>query len=196
MPKKLNVKKWPHVNQIHTFVLFDRNRDFMERGTTILSFFSEPLNVGDLWVIGIILACTCLLAWCCFHFFIKKRSVTLCASKNSRYFPSCISYVVVNNRKQSVWVNEAILTFKTFGKSKKFKIKGINGAQIYPLELLPKDTHELSISLIPFHKSEPKLRFYHVLHLSIRMENGEKREKRLLLRPTLLRTESHQKTTK
>lgn len=170
----------------------------MGRGSIILSFFSKPLDSADMWVIGIVAVTICVLGYIGHLFFLKKRGLLLRTTKNSTYFPTSIGYRITNKRKKSVWIGSVILKFSKLGVSKKFKIKSTDGAQIYPLELLPKESHELAISLKPFFTHNPELCTYYTLHIYVEMEDGTKKHKRIMLRPTLFRKEhqNHKKATR
>ncbi len=92
-------------------------------------------------------------------FYWKKLKVSL--GKDKKYRPGNLFLKIENVSRKDVDIEAPVLFFRKLWSKRKFKLKGINRQEIYPLYLEKGKTHELQIDLSVFHQHDRKLkRFY------------------------------------
>jgi hypothetical protein len=78
-----------------------------------------------------------------------------------------------NYTKESITFATPVVVFERGKKSRKFKIKGGDGQNLFPLTLMPKTGHQLTISIDKFRASFPELKKYKKLRVIIEADNGK-----------------------
>ncbi|MGQ8336106.1 hypothetical protein ACUNWD_06100 [Sunxiuqinia sp. A32] len=94
-----------------------------------------------------------------FSFHWKKLKVSL--DKDRKYRPRFLTLRVENVSSRDVDIEAPVLYFRKIWSKRKFKLKGINRYEIYPLYLETAKTHELRVDLNVFHQHDRKLRKYY-----------------------------------
>ena len=107
-----------------------------------------------------------------FGFSFGRLSVDL--KKDRKYRPNTLTLVVRNNRSRDVDIDAPVLLFRKLWSIRKFKLKGINRYQIYPLYLEAGKSHELRISLAVFHEHDRGLRKYYWAKILLQDTRGRK----------------------
>ena len=89
------------------------------------------------------------------------RNLKIELVKDKKYRPRVLTLRVLNKSKSDVDLEAPVLHFRKFWSKRKFKLKGIDRYEIYPLYLEAGKTHELRIDLSVFFNYDRKLkRFY------------------------------------
>lgn len=94
-------------------------------------------------------------------------------SKNGISGEALLHLEINNKTKESITFEAPILTFRRYGKTKKFKIKGSEGQQLFPLTLMPDTGHKLVINIDRFKMGVPELKKYKNITISVDADNGK-----------------------
>lgn len=178
----------------------------MKKVLTILSllFFQEAVyaqsEIGPeghklLWVAGIIV-CTGLLIWFARKpgktssgfkkTFFRRKKIKIELQKNRLYYPDFLQLTIANTGNTDVDIDTPLLIFSGLWYSRKFKLKGINNASIYPLYLVAGQNHSLPIDLNRFYGFDKKLKKLPRVKIVVSEVNGKRLgSKKVLLRQTL-----------
>ncbi|WP_372773745.1 hypothetical protein [Mangrovibacterium sp.] len=102
----------------------------------------------------------------------SKGNLEIRLTGNKRYRPDTLTLTVRNNQSNAVDLEAPILIIRKLWSIRRFKLKGINRAEIYPLFLDSGKTHELQLKLDVFHKHDPTLRSYYWAMIRIKNTTG------------------------
>ena len=91
--------------------------------------------------------------------FSRKLNVKLV--KNKYYKPTHLNLIIENISKKDIDIEAPVILFRKLFAKRKFKLKGINKSEIYPLYLEKGKTHDLNINLSVFHNYDRKLKKYY-----------------------------------
>ena len=92
---------------------------------------------------------------------VPRRKLRIELSKDRKYRPNVLTLKVINKSKKDIDLEAPILHFRKLWSIRKFKLKGINRYEIYPLYLEARKTHELRIDLSVFFSHDRKLKRYY-----------------------------------
>jgi len=104
--------------------------------------------------------------------FKNKLRVELIKNRSTR--PDYLTLKVTNGGRQDIDLEAPVLCFRKLWSKRKFKLKGINRTQIYPLYLEKGKTHELGIDLRVFHEHDRKLKKYYWAKVNLADTRGRK----------------------
>ncbi|RKD91779.1 hypothetical protein [Mangrovibacterium diazotrophicum] len=107
-----------------------------------------------------------------FRKWFRKGKVEVELVPNRKYRPDVLTLVVHNKRTNAVDLESPVLIIRKLWSVRKFKLKGINRAEIYPLYLESGKTHELHIKLDVFHKHDSSLRSYYWARVLLKDTSG------------------------
>ncbi|WP_423130332.1 hypothetical protein [Gaoshiqia sp. Z1-71] len=102
------------------------------------------------------------------------RRLTVDLKKDRKHRPNTLTLLIRNNRSRDVDIEAPVLLFRKLWSIRKFKLKGINRYQIYPLYLEAGKSHELRISLAVFHEHDRGLRKYYWAKILLQDTRGRK----------------------
>lgn len=108
-----------------------------------------------------------------FPWFAKRR-LHVELIPNRGYRPDLLKLLVKNGTQKDIDIEAPVLVIRKLWSIRKFKLKGINRAEIYPLYLEKGKTHELQISLSVFHKHDPTLRSYYWTRVLLKDTTGHR----------------------
>ena len=91
----------------------------------------------------------------------SRGQVDVWLTKDRKYRPKVLTLRVENRTKKAVDLNGPVLMIRRLWSVRRFKLKGVNGARIYPLYLEAGKTHELQLQLNAFYQHDPSLRSYY-----------------------------------
>lgn len=89
-----------------------------------------------------------------------KRSLKVELIKDRQYRPNVLTLKVLNRSRKDVDLDMPTLYFRKLWTKRKFKLKGVDRYEIYPLYLEAGKTHELRIDLSVFFNYDRKLKRY------------------------------------
>lgn len=101
-----------------------------------------------------------------------RRKIEVELIPNRLYRPDRLTLVVRNGSRKDVDLKAPVLVIRKLWSIRKFKLKGIDRAEIYPLYLEKGKTHELPISLGVFHRHDPTLRSYYWARVQLNDTSG------------------------
>lgn len=108
--------------------------------------------------------------------------------KDRKYYPDFIKMTVRNIGKSDVDLDQPLLIFRNFWTKRKFKLKGTNRYNFYPLLLEPGKIHDLTIDLNHFYRHDKRLKRYPRITVVVSDVNGKKfAPQSIMLRKTLFR---------
>ncbi len=93
-------------------------------------------------------------------FFGKKEKIELSLVKDRMHYPDTVILIVRNVGNSDVDIDRPLLVFDTFWMKRKFRVKGIQNARIYPYYLAKGETHQLKIDLNGFYQHDHSLKKY------------------------------------
>ena len=81
--------------------------------------------------------------------------------KDKLYRPHVLTMTICNIGKHEADLNAPIIEFRKIWTTRKFKVNGIRGQQVYPLLLYPGITHELEIETNTFYQYDREIKSYY-----------------------------------
>jgi len=94
--------------------------------------------------------------------------------QDRRYRPKMLTLVVKNTSHKDIDIEAPVILFRRLRSIRKFKLKGIDRHEIYPLYLEAGKMHELRINMGIFHGYDRTLRSYYWARILIRDTGGRK----------------------
>ncbi len=92
---------------------------------------------------------------------VSRRKLKVELIKDRKLRPHVLTLKVTNSSKKDIDLAAPVLVFRKLWTKRKFKLKGLNRYEIYPLYLESGKTHELRIDLSVFYNHDRKIkRFY------------------------------------
>ncbi len=107
-----------------------------------------------------------------FKFMVRHIDVSL--QKDRRYMPRSLVMVVRNNKRRDVDLEPPVLIFRKLLLTRKFRLKGMNHYQIYPLLLESGKVHELRIDLSNFYGYDKTLKYYYWSRVFVKEKGGRR----------------------
>jgi hypothetical protein len=118
--------------------------------------------------------------------FFNKPKVHVELTKDRLYYPDYLELTVTNTGKTDVDIEPPLLVFSGMWYSRKFKLKGTNNHQFYPLYLTKGQNHILNIDLNRFYGFDKTLKRLPRVKVVVSDVNGKKLgSRKVLLRKTL-----------
>lgn len=109
-----------------------------------------------------------------FHLPFVGRRLKVDLLQDRRYRPRTLTLVVKNISRKDVDIEAPVIIFRKLLSIRKFKLKGVDRYQIYPLYLEAGKKHELRIILSVFHDYDKALRKYYWSKILLHDTNGRK----------------------
>ena len=94
-------------------------------------------------------------------FSLSLKRITVDLHKDRNFRPKVLILKVKNNRRKDVDIEAPVLVFRKLWSKRKFKLKGMNRYEIYPLYLEAGKEHELQINLSVFHEHDRSIRRFY-----------------------------------
>ncbi len=116
----------------------------------------------------------------------KRKKVIVKLEKDRLYRPDFIKLTVANKGRKDVDLDSPLLIFSGMWYKRKFKLRGTNYNQIYPLYLTAGQSHSINIGLDRFYGFDRSLKRLPKLKVIISEVNGKKLgSNKVVLRRTL-----------
>lgn len=117
---------------------------------------------------------------------LKKLSIKL--EKDANFYPDNLILTVKNNGTTAIDLDQPLLVFDNFWLKRKFKLKGMDNYNFYPLYLESGKTHQLKIDLNRFYTHDKSLKKFPKTKIYLKDVKGKKLgNKAVFLRKTLVR---------
>lgn len=107
-------------------------------------------------------------------FSIPRRKLNIDLLKDRQYRPSVLTLKITNKSRKDIDLEAPVLCFRKIWSKRKFKLKGINRYEIYPLYLEAGKTHELRIDLSVFYSHDRKLKRFYWAKVRVMDTKGKK----------------------
>lgn len=104
---------------------------------------------------------------------VSSRKLKVELEKNRRYRPSVLTLKISNNSRKDIDLQAPVLMFRKLWSKRKFKLKGIDRYEIYPLYLEAGKAHELRIDLSVFYNYDKKLRRFYWTKIRVADTKGK-----------------------
>ena len=105
---------------------------------------------------------------------LPRRKLKVELLKDRKYRPNVLTLRVSNNSEKPIDLDPPILQFRKIWTKRKFKLKGINRYEIYPLYLEAGKIHELRIDLSVFYNHNRKLKRFNWAKIRVIDSKGKK----------------------
>jgi hypothetical protein len=120
-------------------------------------------------------------------FFVRKKIIVV-LEKDRKYYPDQIRVSVKNTGTKDVDLDQPLLIFRNFWSKRKFRLKGTNRYNFYPLLLEPGKSHDLTIDLNHFYRHDRRLKRFPRITLQVSDVSGKRfSPTSIMLRKTLFR---------
>lgn len=105
---------------------------------------------------------------------VFRRKLKIDLLKDRSYRPNVLTLKITNRSRKDFDLEAPVLCFRKIWSKRKFKLKGINRYEIYPLYLEAGKTHELRIDLSVFHSHDRNLKRFYWAKIRVRDTKGKK----------------------
>jgi len=120
--------------------------------------------------------------------FLKHTKTEISLVKDRLYYPDYLTLTIKNSGNTDVDIDQPLLIFDNFWMKRKFRLKGVNNSQIYPLYLEVGKIHQLQIDLNGFYRHDKKLKKYAKAKVIVETVDGKRLgSKAVFLRKTLFK---------
>jgi hypothetical protein len=117
-----------------------------------------------------------------------REKVKVDLQKDRLYYPDNVKLEVKNTGNTDIDLDMPMLVFDNFWLKRKFRLKGTEGRNFYPLYLEKKKVHELNIDLNHFYSYDKKLIRYPKVKVFVFNVKGKRLGKSAIyIRKTLIR---------
>ncbi len=117
-----------------------------------------------------------------------KSKIEIYLKKEKIYFPNFLTLTIKNSGNKDVDLDRPVLIFDNFFYKRKFKLKGVNNIQVYPLYLEAGKTHSLKIDLNHFYSHDKLLKRHQKIKVVIYDMKGKlKGSKSTFIKKTLVK---------
>lgn len=151
-----------------------------------------------LWLIGVFIAIVVVLLVIVNPFkkkepkkrepFFKNRKISVALVKDKLYYPDKLTLTVKNEGNIDIDLDQPLLELDNFWLKRKFKLKGMENRNFYPLFLEKGKTHTLQIDLNRFYGHDKKLKKFPKAKVVLSDVNGKwLASKSVFLRKTLIK---------
>jgi hypothetical protein len=105
---------------------------------------------------------------------MKKIDLKIVLQKDRLFHPQVLTLTIFNSGKNEADLNAPVLEFRKIWSTRKFKLNGINGQQVYPLFLQPGIKHQLQIETSTFHQYDRSIKDFYWARIYVSDIEGRK----------------------
>jgi len=117
---------------------------------------------------------------------IKRKRINISVKKDRLYYPDFLELTIMNTGNTDVDIDNPLLVFSNYWISRKFRLKGTNSYNFYPLYLSKGEKHTLNIDLNRFYNHDKSLKKFPRVKIVIYEVNGPRLGSgKVMLRKTL-----------
>lgn len=118
---------------------------------------------------------------------LKSVKLVIHLEKDKPLRPQILTMTIRNVGKNDADIDCPVLEFRKIWTTRKFKLSGISGQQIYPMFIYPGKTHQLRIEVANFHQYDRSIRkFYWAQILLTDMDGRRWKSNKVKLRKSLV----------
>jgi len=119
--------------------------------------------------------------------FLKSVKLEVELEKDKPLRPHVLTMTIRNTGKHEADINSPVIEFRKIWNSRRFKLNGISGNQIYPMFIDVGKMHRLSIETATFHNYDRSIRKYYWARIFVSDVDGRKwKSNKVKLRKSLV----------
>lgn len=122
-----------------------------------------------------------------FSRFFRKVHLVISLDKDRPFRPQVLTMTIRNTGKNEADINAPVLEYRKIWSTRKFKLNGVSGNQIYPMFIDAGKVHQLRIETSTFHNYDRSIKSYYWARVLVSDVEGRKwRSNRVKLRKSLV----------
>jgi len=122
-----------------------------------------------------------------FFNFFRTVKLDVVLEKDRLFRPQVLTMTIRNIGKNEADIDAPVLEFRKIWTTRKFKLNGVNGRQIYPMYIGSGKTHQLSIETSTFHQYDREVKTYYWARILVSDVEGRKwKSNKVKLRKSLV----------
>lgn len=122
-----------------------------------------------------------------FFRFLKKVKIDVHLDKDRLFRPHVLTITIRNIGKHEADLDAPVLEFRKIWTTRKFKLNGIKGQQVFPLFLNPGITHQMRIETATFHLYDREIKSFYWARILVSDIDGRRwKSNRVKLRKSLV----------
>ena len=119
--------------------------------------------------------------------FLKIVKLEIELEKDKPWRPQVLTMTIRNTGKNEADINSPVIEFRKIWTTRKFKLNGISGNQIYPMFIDVGKAHQLRIETSTFHNYDRSIRKYYWARIFVTDVDGRKwKSNKVKLRKSLV----------
>jgi hypothetical protein len=117
----------------------------------------------------------------------RKVNLVISLDKDRPFRPQVLTMTIRNTGKIEADINAPVLEYRKIWSTRKFKLNGVSGNQIYPMYIDVGKVHQLRIETSTFHNYDRSIKSYYWARILVSDVEGRKwRSNRVKLRKSLV----------
>jgi len=117
----------------------------------------------------------------------KKVQLEITLEKDRLFRPQVLTMTIRNTGKNEADIDAPVLEFRKIWTTRKFKLNGVSGNQIYPMYISPGKRHQLRIETSTFHQYDRSIKFFYWARILVNDVEGRKwKSNKIKLRKSLV----------
>lgn len=122
-----------------------------------------------------------------FFRFFRNVQLDIVLQKDRIFRPQVLTMTIRNIGKNEADIDAPVLEYRKIWSTRRFKLNGVNGNQIYPMYIGPGKRHQLSIETSTFHQYDREIKSYYWARILVTDVEGRKwKSNKVKLRKSLV----------
>lgn len=105
---------------------------------------------------------------------LRKVKLDVLLEKDRVFRPQVLTMTIRNIGKYEADIDAPVLEYRKIWSTRRFKLNGYNGKQIYPMYIGPEKSHQLSIETSTFHMYDREVKKYYWARILVTDVEGRK----------------------
>jgi len=105
---------------------------------------------------------------------LRKVKLDVLLEKDRVFRPQVLTMTIRNTGKYEADIDAPVLEYRKIWSTRRFKLNGYNGKQIYPMYIRPEKSHQLSIETSTFHLYDKEVKTYYWARILVSDVEGRK----------------------
>jgi len=118
---------------------------------------------------------------------LKSVKLEILLEKDKPLRPQVLTMTIRNTGKNEADINAPVLEYRKIWTTRKFKLNGVSGNQIYPMFIDPGKTHQLRIETTTFHQYDRNIKSFYWARIFVTDVDGRQwKSNKVKLRKSLV----------
>ncbi len=118
---------------------------------------------------------------------LKRVKLEILLEKDKPLRPHVLTMTISNTGKNEADINAPVLQYRKIWTTRKFKLNGVSGNQIYPMFIDPGKTHQLRIETSTFHQYDRSIKSFYWARIFVTDVDGRQwKSNKVKLRKSLV----------